>query len=97
MSRSLLIEPHHASGVLPQGGDSVEEPAAVAEGANAQFLQVLCGYPAQDLAIDVIVAKKVGVLFEAQPAQPRRYIHSVILASEERHPSWTMIAVNDRF
>jgi len=36
-------------------------------------------------------------LFEAQPAQPRRYIHAVILASEERHPSWTMIAVNDRF
>ena len=69
----------------------------MAEGANAQLLQVLCGYPAQDLAIDVIVAKKLGVLFEAQPAQPRRYIHAVILASEERHPSWTMIAVNDRF
>jgi hypothetical protein len=30
----------------PQGGDSVEEPAAVAEGADAQLLQVLCGHPA---------------------------------------------------
>ena len=58
----------------------------MAEGANAQLLQVLCGYPAQDLAIDVIVAKKLGVLFEAQPAQPRRYVHAMILGSEERQP-----------
>jgi len=42
----------------------------VAEGADAQLLQVLCGHPAQDLAVDVIVAKKLGVLFEAQPVQP---------------------------
>jgi hypothetical protein len=25
-------------------------------------------------------------LFEAQPAQPRRYVHAVILGSEERQP-----------
>jgi trans-2-enoyl-CoA reductase len=31
-----------------------------------------------------IVAEKLGVLFEAQPAQPRRYVHAVILGSEER-------------
>jgi len=36
------------------------------------------------IAIDVIVAEKLGVLVEAQPAQPRRYIHAVILGSEER-------------
>jgi hypothetical protein len=58
----------------------------VPEGANAQLLQVLCGYPAQDLAIDVIIAKKLGVLFEPQLAQPRRYVHAVILGSEEQQP-----------
>jgi hypothetical protein len=35
---------------------------------------------------DVIVAKKLSVMFEAQPAQPRTYVHAVILGSEERHP-----------
>ena len=86
MSRSLPIERHHVSEALPQGGDSVEEPAAVAERADAQLLQVLCGHPAQDLAVDVIVAEKLGVLFEAQAAQPHRYIHAVTLVSEEREP-----------
>ena len=76
---SLLIELHYASEAPPQGGDGVEQPAAVAEGADAQLLQVLCSHPAQDRAIDVIVAEKLGVLFEAQPAQPRRYIHAVVL------------------
>jgi hypothetical protein len=71
----------------PQGGDSVEEPTAVAEGADAQLLQVLCGHPAQDLTVDVIVAEKLGVLFEAQPVQPRRYVHAVILSSESGNPS----------
>jgi hypothetical protein len=28
--------------------------------------------------------KSWAYLFEAQPAQPRRYVHAVILASEER-------------
>ena len=58
----------------------------MAEGADAQLLQVLCGHPAQDLAVDVIVAKKLGVLFEAQPAQPPRYVHAVILDSEKPQP-----------
>jgi hypothetical protein len=56
----------------------------VAEGADAQLLQVLRSHPAQDLTIDVIVTEKLGVLFEAQPAQPPHYVHAVILASEER-------------
>jgi hypothetical protein len=29
-------------------------------------------------------ARTRSALFEAQPAQPRRYVHAVILASEER-------------
>ena len=54
----------------------------MAEGTDAQLLQVLCGHPAKDLAIDVIVAEKLGVLFKTQPTQPGRYFHAVILASE---------------
>jgi hypothetical protein len=45
----------------------------MADGADAQLLQVLCGHPTKDLSIDVIVAEKLGVLFGAQRAQPRRY------------------------
>jgi hypothetical protein len=56
----------------------------VAEGADAQFLQVLRSHPEQDLAIDIIVAEKLGVLFETQAAQPRRHVHTVTLGSEER-------------
>jgi hypothetical protein len=40
----------------------------VAEGADAQLLQVLCGHPTKDLAIDVVLAEKLGVLFKPQPA-----------------------------
>ncbi len=36
--------------------------------------------------IDVVVAECGRVLFEPQPAQPRRYVHAVILGSEERQP-----------
>jgi hypothetical protein len=38
----------------------------VAEGADAQFLQVFRSQAPQDLAIDIIVAEKLGVLFETQ-------------------------------
>ena len=34
-----------------------------------------------------LVAEKQGLLFKAQPAQPRRYVHAVILVSY----SWTRI------
>ena len=37
-------------------------------------------------AIDIVVAECRRVLFEPQPAQPRRYVHAVILGSEERQP-----------
>ena len=40
----------------------------------------------QHFAIDIVVAECRRVLFEPQPAQPRRYVHAVILGSEERQP-----------
>src|ERR1700730_15160124 len=40
----------------------------------------------QHLAIDIVVAERRRVLFKPQPAQPRRYVHAVILGSEEGQP-----------
>ena len=48
--------------------------------------QVLGGQLRQHLAIDIVVAEGWRIVFEAQPAQPRRYVHAVILGSEERQP-----------
>jgi hypothetical protein len=52
---------------------------------------VACSHPAEALAINVIVTEELGVLFEAQPAQPRRYVHAVILARRSDNLLWTMI------
>ena len=40
----------------------------------------------QHLPIDFVVAECRRISFEPQPAQPRRYVHAVILGSEERQP-----------
>ena len=40
----------------------------------------------QHLTIDIIVAKCGRVLFEPQPAQPRHYVHAVILAPRSGSP-----------
>jgi hypothetical protein len=38
----------------------------------------------QHFAIDTVVAECRRVLFDPQPAQPKHYVHAVILGSEER-------------
>jgi hypothetical protein len=38
----------------------------------------------QHFAIDIVVAECRRVLFEPQPAQPRHYVHAVILRTKER-------------
>jgi hypothetical protein len=38
----------------------------------------------QHFAIDIVVAECRRVLFDPQPAQPKHYVHAVILGSEER-------------
>jgi hypothetical protein len=53
-----------------QCGDSIEQPATVADGSDAQLAQIIGGQPRQDRSVDVIVVKSRGVLFESQPAQP---------------------------
>ena len=53
--------------------------------------QILGRQLRQHLAIDVVVAECGHIVFKAQPAQPRRYVHAVILGSEESSLSWTRI------
>jgi hypothetical protein len=63
----------------------------MADRGHADTDQVVGRQLRQHFAIDIVVAKCRRVLFEPQPAQPRHYIHAVILASEERQPLTTRI------
>ena len=68
----------------PQGGDRGQQLAAMADRGYAHADQVVGRQLGQHFAIDIVVAECSRVLFEPQPAQPRRYVHVVILGSEER-------------
>ena len=58
----------------------------MADRGHADAEQVVrCQLP-QHFVIDIVVAECRCVSFEPQPAQPRLYIHAVILGSEERQP-----------
>ena len=53
-----------------QGGDGIEQPAAVADRGDAQLAQILGGQLPQDRIVDVIIEKSLGILCEPQPVQP---------------------------
>jgi hypothetical protein len=58
----------------------------MADRGHADADQVVGRQLRQHFAIDIIVAECRRVSFEPQPAQPRHYVHAVILGSEERQP-----------
>jgi hypothetical protein len=64
-----------AVGLAPQGGDGVEQPAAVAERGHAEFLEVLPRQPGQQPGIDVVLAERRFVSLQAQAPQPSRDVH----------------------
>ena len=66
-------------------GNRVEQLAAVADRGDAQILRSSAVSSAA-LPIDLVVAERLGVALKAKPVQPRRYVHAVILGSEERQP-----------
>jgi hypothetical protein len=70
----------------PQGGDRGQQLVAVADRGHADADQFVGRQLRQHFAIDIVVAECRRVLFEPQPAQPRRYVHAVILGTEERQP-----------
>ena len=71
---------------LGQGGDGIQQAAAMPDRRNPEFAKIVGGQPQQHLAIDIVIAESRRVLFEPQLAQPRRDIHAVTLGSEERQP-----------
>ena len=58
-----------------QRRDRVEQLAAVADRHHAEFLQVVGRQPGQDFGVDLVVAERLFVLPQAEPAQPGPDLH----------------------
>ena len=69
----------------------------MADKIDAQILQVVGRQLAQDLGVDLVIAERLVVTLKTKAAQPYRYVHAVILGSEERQPLMNDDSVNDRF
>src|SRR5438309_9536119 len=89
--RSASAETAPAGATCAATGGASERRAAIAarsfrraDRAYADADQVVGRQLRQHFAIDIVVAECRRVLFEPQPAQPRCYVHAVILGSEER-------------
>ena len=67
-------------------GDGVEQLAAMPDRGNAKILEILRRQLRQHLPVDLVVAERRRIALKAQTLQPRRYVHAVILGSEERQP-----------
>ena len=85
MSRSPLTE-HTVGGSVPKAAIAASSLRRWPTEVTPMLIRSSAVSSRQHLAIDIIVAEGRRVLFEAQPAQPRRYVHAVILGSEERQP-----------
>jgi hypothetical protein len=88
-SRGISGYRHHRSGGQcgAERSNRGEELAAMADRGHADADQVVGRQLRQHFAIDIVVPECRRVSFEPQPAQPRHYVHAVILGSEERSPS----------
>jgi hypothetical protein len=64
---------------------------------DTEILQILGRQAREHFFVDLVIAERLVITLKTKVAQPYRYIHAVILGSDERQPSWTTIAVNDRF
>jgi len=53
---------------------------------DAEILRILGRQARQDPLVDLVVAERRHIKLKAQILQPRRYVHAVILGSEERQP-----------
>ena len=53
-----------------QFGDRLQQLLAMAERHDADVLEVVVCHPAQQLAVDVVGAEHLGILGEADPAEP---------------------------
>ena len=53
-----------------QFGNRLQQLLAMAERHDADVLEIVVGQPAQQLNVDVVGAKHLGILAEADPAEP---------------------------
>ncbi len=53
---------------------------------DAKILEILRRQLRQRFPIDLVVAERWHIALKAQALQPNRYVHAVILGSEERQP-----------
>ena len=60
---------------MAQGGDRGEQLAPVADRGDAELAQVVGRQLGQDVGVDVVVAERLLVLAQAQPAQPSPDVH----------------------
>jgi hypothetical protein len=64
------------SGRGSQSGDRFQQPTAVAERGNANFLQFLGRQARQQIGSNVVLGKGRRILLQAKAAQPRRNVHA---------------------
>jgi hypothetical protein len=55
---------------------------------HAEIFEILRREPRQRVPIDFVLVERGRIALQAQSLQPRRYIHEVILTSEEGSSSW---------
>jgi len=65
----------------------------MADRGHAKADQVVGGQLGYHLGIDIVVAERLRVTFKTKSAQPRRYVHAVILSSGERQPPCARISL----
>ena len=53
-----------------EGRDRLQQPLAMAERRDAHILEIVVCQPTQQLAVDVVGAKHLGILGETDPAEP---------------------------
>jgi hypothetical protein len=53
---------------------------------DAEILQILGSQARQDPLVDLVLAERRHIALKTQILQLRRYVHTVILGSEERQP-----------
>src|SRR5690349_16427135 len=57
-------------GCTAQFGDRLQQLLAMAERHDAEVLEFVICHPAQQLAVDVVGVEHLGILSEADPAEP---------------------------
>lgn len=70
-----------SGGLGTEGGDRLQQPLAMAERRDAHVLEVLGGQPGQERGVDVVGAEELGVLAEADLAEPPVDIQRRLLLS----------------